>query len=75
MLLIHYQCSSEIVAGVPQQIWQSLAGAALTSYSEWHRAKKVGLEETSKVLHIAKACKSSSQVLSAAADYLDYVHG
>ncbi|KAJ0034275.1 hypothetical protein Pint_25497 [Pistacia integerrima] len=65
----------EVVAGVPKHIWQSLAGAALTSYNEWHWEKKSGLEETSKVLHLAKTCKSSSQVLSAVADYLDYVHG
>ncbi|KAJ0093494.1 hypothetical protein Patl1_26061 [Pistacia atlantica] len=65
----------EVVAGVPKHIWQSLAGAALTSYNEWHWEKKSGLEETSKVLHLAKTCKSSSQVLSAVADYLDYVDG
>ncbi|KAJ6298901.1 hypothetical protein OIU76_019961 [Salix suchowensis] len=37
--------------------------------------KRFGLEETSKVLRLAKTYKSSSQVLSAVADYLDHVHG
>ena len=66
---------SEIVAGVPKHTWQSLIGAALASYYKWHLFKNSALEETSKVLHLAKTYKSSLQVLSAAADCLDYVHG
>lgn len=65
---------SEPFAGVSKHIWQSLIGASLSSYHELHCAKQSGLEETGKVLHLAKTCKSSSQVLCAVADYLDYVH-
>ncbi|KAK0607559.1 hypothetical protein LWI29_016732 [Acer saccharum] len=66
---------AEIVAGVCKHTWQSLIGAALASYYKWHLFKNSVLEETSKVLHLAKTYKSSLQVLSAAADCLDYVHG
>ncbi|KAK0579383.1 hypothetical protein LWI29_025507 [Acer saccharum] len=66
---------AEIVAGVCKHTWQSLIGAALASYYKWHLFKNSALEETSKVLHLAKTYKSSLQVLSAAADCLDYVHG
>ncbi|WCJ33154.1 ARM repeat superfamily protein [Euphorbia peplus] len=62
-----------IIAGVSKPTWQSLAGAALTSY--YKCGKVSGLEEISKVLHLAKICKSSFHVLTAVADYLDYVHG
>lgn len=65
---------AELFAGVSKHIWQSLIGASLSSYHELHCAKQSGLEETGKVLHLAKTCKSSSQVLCAVADYLDYVH-
>lgn len=65
---------SEIVAGVPKPTWKSLIGAALSSYIKWHRGERCALEE-SKVLHLARTCKLSSQVLLAVADYLDHVHG
>ncbi|OMO92169.1 Down-regulated-in-metastasis protein [Corchorus capsularis] len=65
----------ENIAGVSKNTWESLVGAALGSYNKWHNAKDLGFGEMSKVLHLAKACKSSSQVLFAAADYLDNVNG
>ncbi|KAJ6777070.1 hypothetical protein OIU74_001111 [Salix koriyanagi] len=63
----------ENIAGFPKHTWQSLIGASLSSY--YKCGKRFGLEETSKVLRLAKTYKSSSQVLSAVADYLDHVHG
>ncbi|KAE8688414.1 small subunit processome component 20-like protein isoform X2 [Hibiscus syriacus] len=65
----------ESIAGVSKNTWESLIGAALGSHNKWHNAKEVGFGEMSKVLDLSKACKSSSQVLSAAADYLDNVYG
>ncbi|XP_065862754.1 uncharacterized protein [Euphorbia lathyris] len=62
-----------IIAGVSKPTWQSLAGAALSSY--YKCGKLSGFEETSRILHLAKTCKSSFHVLTAVADYLDYVHG
>ncbi|KAG5254304.1 U3 small nucleolar RNA-associated protein [Salix suchowensis] len=63
----------ENIAGFPKHTWQSLIGASLSSH--YKCGKRFGLEETSKVLRLAKTYKSSSQVLSAVADYLDHVHG
>ncbi|KAE8036875.1 hypothetical protein FH972_009508 [Carpinus fangiana] len=63
------------IAGLPKQACQSVIGAALSSYKKLHNAKKSGPEETSKFLHLAKRHGSSSQVLSAVADYLDFVYG
>ncbi|MBA0870529.1 hypothetical protein Goshw_013714, partial [Gossypium schwendimanii] len=65
----------ESIAGVSKHTWESLVGAALGSRNKWHNLKKVGFGEISKVLDLAKACKSSSQVLFAVADYLDNVNG
>lgn len=75
VLLFITDALSELVAGVSKHTWQSLIGASLASYREWRHAKNSGLEEMGKVLHLAKTCKSSSQVLCAVADYLDFVHG
>ncbi|TYJ14812.1 hypothetical protein E1A91_A10G142700v1 [Gossypium mustelinum] len=65
----------ESIAGVSKHTWESLVGAALGSHNKWHNVKKVGFGEISKVLDLSKACKSSSQVLFAVADYLDNVNG
>ncbi|XVF65313.1 hypothetical protein PTKIN_Ptkin09bG0238000 [Pterospermum kingtungense] len=66
---------AESIAGVSKHTLESLIGATLGSYNKWHYAKKHGLGEISKVVNLAKACKSSSQVLFAVADYLDNVNG
>ncbi|XP_037492635.1 small subunit processome component 20 homolog [Jatropha curcas] len=63
----------ETIAGVHKCTWQSLVGAALSSCCK--TGKISGFEETSKILCLAKKCKSSLHVLTAVADYLDYVHG
>ncbi|KAF2288911.1 hypothetical protein GH714_022744 [Hevea brasiliensis] len=63
----------ESIAGVSKHTWQSLLGAAISSY--YKLGNICGLEETRKILHLAKTYKSSSHVLSAVADYLDSVYG
>ncbi|XP_021290199.1 small subunit processome component 20 homolog isoform X1 [Herrania umbratica] len=65
----------EYIAGVSKHTWESLVGSALGSHNKWYSAKKPGHGEMCKVLHLAKGCKSSSQVLLPAADYLDNVNG
>lgn len=59
------------IAGVDKVTWQSLVGAALTSYHKMLLHSKSGLSETSNFMCLAKRFKSSSQVLSAVADFLD----
>ncbi|KAM7258000.1 hypothetical protein ACFE04_013741 [Oxalis oulophora] len=63
------------IMDIPRATWQSLMGAALSSHLKCHFAGKSGPMETSKILHVAKTHRSSSQVIFAAAEYLDYVHG
>ncbi|EEF44174.1 conserved hypothetical protein [Ricinus communis] len=64
----------ESIAGVSKRTWQSLLGAALNSYFKCGKEES-GLEETSKILYLARTYKSSSHILSAIADCLDSVHG
>lgn len=59
------------IAGVDKVTWQSLVGAALTSHHKMLLHSKLGLSETSNFMCLAKRFKSSSQVLSAVADFLD----
>ncbi|KAH9620789.1 hypothetical protein KSS87_018169 [Heliosperma pusillum] len=61
--------------GVSKEIWQSLIGAALYSYQAAGINESDEVEHTSRVLHLAKKYKSSRQVLSAAAEYLDLIYG
>lgn len=63
------------VAGLPKQTWQSVLGAALSSYNKSHICEESRPKETGKFLYLAKRYKSSAQVLSAVADYLDFVYG
>lgn len=63
------------IAGVEKLTWQSLLGAALTSYDKMLLHSKSGLSETSNFMRLAKRFKSSSQVLSAVADFLDSLSG
>lgn len=59
-----------MVSGVPKTTWQSIIGAALISHTKLGR-----FAETSKVLRLASSHRSSLQVISAAADFLDSVYG
>ncbi|GLU08657.1 hypothetical protein SLE2022_255570 [Rubroshorea leprosula] len=65
----------ETIAGVCKHTWQSLVGAALSSYNKFHYGEKTDSVGTSKLLHLAKAYKSSPQVLLSVADYLDNLNG
>ncbi|CAK9136502.1 unnamed protein product [Ilex paraguariensis] len=64
-----------IESGFPKNTWQSLIGAALSSYNKLRSAQKSGDEESAvcKFLYLAKRYKSSSQILSSVADFLDSV--
>ncbi|CAL9093376.1 unnamed protein product [Musa textilis] len=60
-------------ASFPKSTWQSIIGAALSSFHKLLLVKKLGPSETSIFLHLAKRHKSSLQVLSAVAEYLNSV--
>ncbi|KAL5708838.1 hypothetical protein ACHQM5_019594 [Ranunculus cassubicifolius] len=61
-------------AGVPKCTWQSLIGAALTSYHKLQQRKNSTLaEKTQLFLDLAKKYRSSSHILFAVAEYLDSV--
>ncbi|KAJ7955379.1 Small subunit processome component 20-like protein [Quillaja saponaria] len=62
-------------ADISQEIWESLMGAALSSYNKIHGGNKSGSEVVANFLFLAKKHKSSSHVLSAVADYLDSEFG
>uniref|UniRef100_A0A2P2MF27 Uncharacterized protein n=1 Tax=Rhizophora mucronata TaxID=61149 RepID=A0A2P2MF27_RHIMU len=64
---------TENIQGAPEHAWESLIGAALNSYLKYGRNTE--FQGTSKIVHLAIKYKRSPQVLSAVADYLDYVHG
>ncbi|XP_021745735.1 small subunit processome component 20 homolog [Chenopodium quinoa] len=66
---------TDFVAGVPKRIWQGLIGAALQSYHGAGRLERFEQEHTSKILHLGKSYKSSQQILSAVAEYLDLKYG
>ncbi|KAL9232759.1 hypothetical protein vseg_007829 [Gypsophila vaccaria] len=61
---------ADSVGGVSKDIWQSLIGAALYS-SQAEGKNESEVEHTSKMLHLGKKYRSSRQILSAVADYLD----
>lgn len=65
--------SAEKNASFPKSTWQSIIGAALSSFHKLLLVKKLGPSETSIFLHLAKRHKSSLQVLSAVAEYSDSV--
>lgn len=63
------------IAGISRRIWQSLIGAALNSYHNAGGGERSEVEHTSTILGLAKKYKSSRQVLSVVADYLDLIYG
>ncbi|GMH20278.1 hypothetical protein Nepgr_022119 [Nepenthes gracilis] len=63
------------IAGLPRHTWQSLIGAALSSYHKLTMAQVNKPEHTSRILDLAKRYKSSPQILSSVADFLDFMHG
>ncbi|KAL6970992.1 hypothetical protein U1Q18_030674 [Sarracenia purpurea var. burkii] len=65
---------SDTVAGFDKHIWQSLIGAALGSYNKLRSVNIIRNEEVSKFLLLARKYRSSSQILSAVADFLDSMY-
>lgn len=66
---------SDYIAGLSKTVWQTIAAASLVSYQKLLADRKAGHAEISKILHIAGKNKSSSQLLSAVAEYLDSQFG
>uniref|UniRef100_A0A7N1A2N7 ARM repeat superfamily protein n=1 Tax=Kalanchoe fedtschenkoi TaxID=63787 RepID=A0A7N1A2N7_KALFE len=58
-------------SGHPKFIWQSLLGAALSSYFQLNLNDNSWSDERRKLLQVAMKHISSSQVLSAVSDFLD----
>lgn len=73
LMLVYFICLVDQLATLPKSTWQSLLGAALTSYHKLLLIKQLGHSETSNFLRLAKRHKTSLQVLSAVADFLDSV--
>lgn len=63
------------IFGVPKENWESLIGATIGSYLKLLSHEKAGLEESKRLVYLAKRYSSCSQVLVAVADYLDFIHG
>ncbi|XP_022999923.1 small subunit processome component 20 homolog [Cucurbita maxima] len=63
------------IFGVPEENWESLIGATIGSYLKLLSHEKAGLEESKRLVYLAKRYSSCSQVLVAVADYLDFIHG
>ncbi|KAI4344958.1 hypothetical protein L6164_012131 [Bauhinia variegata] len=58
-----------------KKAWESILGAALSSYNRLYGGCNSGADETGRFLSIAKRYRSCSQVLSAVADYLESKYG
>lgn len=61
---------SDNIAGFYKHTWESLIGAALSSYNKM-RSGNIRDEEVSKFLQLARRYTFSSQILSSVADFLD----
>lgn len=58
-----------------KKAWESIIGAALSSYNRLYSNSNHGSDETEKFSSLAKRYKSSSQVLLAVAGYLESMYG
>ncbi|PSS35668.1 Small subunit processome component like [Actinidia chinensis var. chinensis] len=67
--LLVIECDN--IAGFHKHTWQSLIGATLSSYNKLGYVNIIRNEELSKFLLLATRYRSSSQILSAVADFLD----
>lgn len=67
--------SSGYIADSSEKAWESIIGAALSSYNRLRSKSNSGAEETEKFLTLAKRYRLSSQVLSAVADHLESKYG
>ncbi|XP_028759690.1 small subunit processome component 20 homolog isoform X2 [Neltuma alba] len=67
--------SSGYIADNSKKAWESIIGAALSSYNSLCHNSSSGVDATEKFLSLAKSYPSSSQVLSAVADHLEFKNG
>lgn len=58
-----------------KKAWESIIGAALSSYNILCHNCSSGVDAIEKFLSLAKSYRSSSQVLSAVADHLESKNG
>ncbi|XP_054807809.1 U3 small nucleolar RNA-associated protein 20 isoform X1 [Prosopis cineraria] len=63
------------IADSSKKAWESIIGAALSSYDSLCRNSSCGVDATEKFLSLAKSYRSSSRVLSAVADHLESKYG
>lgn len=63
------------VGDMSKKAWESIMGAALSSYTRLYSNSNHGADETGKLLSLAKRYKSSSQVLLAVTAYLEFMYG
>ncbi|KAK7331456.1 hypothetical protein VNO77_25681 [Canavalia gladiata] len=63
------------IADMSKKSWESIIGAALSSYNRLCSNSNLGADETGKFLSLAKRYKSSSQALLAVAGYLECKYG
>ncbi|KAE9453174.1 hypothetical protein C3L33_14914, partial [Rhododendron williamsianum] len=66
-------CFSENIAGFPKHTWQSLIGAALSSFNKLCSGDFIR-DVVRKFLQLAARYRSSPQILCAVADFLDSMH-
>ncbi|RDY00034.1 Small subunit processome component 20-like protein, partial [Mucuna pruriens] len=63
------------IGDMSKMAWESIIGAALSSYNRLCRKSNHGADETGKFLSLAKRYKSSSHVLLAVAGFLEFKYG
>ncbi|KAL2955225.1 hypothetical protein AAZX31_18G015600 [Glycine max] len=66
---------SDCIGDMSKKAWESIIGAALSSFNRLYSNSNHGADETGKFLSLAKRYKSSPQVLFAVAGYLEFKHG
>ncbi|CAL0327253.1 unnamed protein product [Lupinus luteus] len=71
----HLIDNADDIADTSKKTWESIIGAALSSYNRLYRDDKCKDDETGTFLSLGKRYKSSPQVLLAIADYLELKYG
>lgn len=67
--------SSGYIADNSRNAWESIMGAAISSYNNLCRNSNSVADDTEKFVSLAKRYRSSSQVLSTVADHLESMFG
>ncbi|KAE9587003.1 hypothetical protein Lalb_Chr23g0269101 [Lupinus albus] len=67
--------NADDIADTSEKAWESIIGAALSSYNRLYRLYRDGKCKDDEILSLGKHYKSSPQVLLAVADYLELKYG